>query len=119
MSSSREKTKKFLHEKLLFAEQIISRIIDENAFKPEDVISKLLLDIQSRLNGAKVSATKPDEYIELEDIYVNVIIGIMSQDLLAPDDEIKLLMQGIKKRVENFDEYFEKLEKGELKEPFL
>ena len=55
---------------------------------------------------------------ELQDIYVNLVIGVMSQDMLESSDEIDLLLSAIRKRIDNFDLYFEQLEKGTLKGPF-
>jgi hypothetical protein len=66
----------------------------------------------------KTSESGRIEYIELEDIYLNIMIGVMDQDQLSPDDEIKFLLESIRNRIERFDEYFEKLQKGLLKGPF-
>ena len=117
-TSLREKVKKQLLEKLQTAESIIAKIFGECRFKEDEKISVLLEDIQTRLNGAKVSADAQLQYAYLEDIYVNIFVGIMDQDMLSPQDEIVLLVKSIKKRIDNFDTYFAKLEKSELERPF-
>lgn len=117
--STRERVKKELHDKLSRADEIIAILIDEMNFQTDDKISKLIEEIQYRLKGIQVTAeTSRVHYQELEDMYLNIIIGIMDQDRLAPDDEAKFLIQSIRTRLEHFDVYFEKLQKGLLKGPF-
>jgi len=116
--SLREKVKKQLLEKLQVAESIIEKIFGECRFKEDEKISALLEDIQTRLQGAKISADAQLQYTYLEDIYVNMVVGIMDQDMLSSQDEIALLVESIKKRIDNFDLYFEKLEKNTLERPF-
>jgi len=114
----KDAAKKILYEKLKSAEALIAKIIDESSLKHDDEISVLLADIQSRLDGSRVPQGKKYDYLELENIYVNLIVGVMDQDLLTPDDKISLLFAAIHKRLNNFDVYFEKLRKNELKGPF-
>jgi hypothetical protein len=117
-ASLRDKVKEQLLEKLLAAESIITKIFEECSFKKDEKISVLFEDIQTRLNGVKVSADAQLQYAYLEDIYVNMLVGIMDQDMLSPQDKTVLLVESIKKRIDNFDMYFEKLEKNELERPF-
>jgi len=51
--------------------------------------------------------------------YVNIVVGVMDQDMLAPEDKLKLLVKATKVRIDNFDLYFEKLERNELEKPFM
>ncbi len=113
------KTKQLLYDKLKRAEYVIEKIMEEYALKPESRIELLISDIQQRISGAKVSSDEALHHTHLQDIYVNLINGIMIQDFLSQADEIKELISAVKKRLDNFDTYFEKLEKGELKGPFL
>ncbi|HEC87916.1 MAG TPA: hypothetical protein ENI52_01210 [Thermoplasmata archaeon] len=114
-----DKAKKLVYEKLKSAEALIAKIMDESSLKTDDEISLLLDDIQLRLVGSRVPIGKKYDYIELESIYVNIIVGVMDQDLLTPDDKISMLFASIHKRLANFDLYFEKLRKNDLKGPFM
>ena len=114
----RDKVKKQLADKLQAAESIIGKICNECQLKEDDKISVVLEDIQARLKGEKVSVDALLMHSYLEDIYVNMIVGIMDQDMLSSQDEIALLLRSIKKRIDNFEIYFERLEKNELKRPF-
>lgn len=116
--SLREKVKKQLFEKLEAAEYIIVKIVEECRFKDDEKIRALLEDIQTRLSGAKTSADFRLQHAYLEDIYVNMVVGIIDQDMLSSEDAIEILLSSIKKRIEYFDTYFEKLEKNELTRPF-
>ena len=113
----REKSKRLLYNKLKKAEETILMIMDERSFLPDDTIELLLADIQERLQGLR-PCTGLDAP-QLEELYVNMIIGVMSQDLLDVSDKLNLLMLSIKKRLQNFDLYFDQLEKGKMKRPFL
>ena len=115
----RGKVKKQLLEKLQAAESIIAKIFEECRFKEDEKISVLLEDIQARLRGEKVSADAHLQHAYLEDIYVNMVVGIMDQDMLSPQDKTTLLVKSIKKRTDNFDLYFEKLKRNELEKPFM
>jgi len=117
-ASLREKVKKQLLEKLQAAALIISKIAEECRFKEDEKISALLEDIQARLNGEKVSADTELQHAYLEDIYVNIVVGIMDQDMLSSQDEIVLLVKSIQKRIDYYDVYFKKLENNELERPF-
>jgi signal transduction protein with GAF and PtsI domain len=116
MSTPAEKAKKLLHDKLQSAESIVNRIMTESSLTPKDEIAALFTNIQERLKGIGISDDV--ELTQLEDVYVNLIVGVMSQDMLESDDEIKRLTEAIGKRIENFDQYFEQLEKGTLDGPF-
>jgi hypothetical protein len=117
--STRDKAKKELADKIARADEILGILIEEMNFQRDDLISKLIEEIQYRMRGIqKTSESGRIEYIELEDIYLNIMIGVMDQDQLSPDDEIKFLLESIRNRIERFDEYFEKLQKGLLKGPF-
>jgi hypothetical protein len=116
--SLRAKVKKQVQEKLHSAEAIIQKIIDECGFKENAKIDALLQDLQTRLRGEKISSDAQLQHAYLEDIYINMIVGIMDQDMLSPQDEISLLIQSIKKRIDHFETYFDQLEKNELKRPF-
>lgn len=113
-----EKTKQLLFDKLKRAEYVIEKIMEEYALQPENRIELLISNIQQRISGAKVSSDEALHHTHLQDIYANLIDGIMTQDLLSQEDEIVLLISAVKKRLEHFDLYFEKLRKGELKGPF-
>jgi hypothetical protein len=116
MSLTREKAKKILYDKLTAAERILNGVMDSCLLTPDDRISLLLSNIQVRLHGM---GDKEDAVLsELQDIYVNLIIGVMSQDMLESNDEIRLLSTAIRKRIDNFDPYFEQLEKGTFTGPF-
>lgn len=119
ISTPKERTKKLLYDKLKGAEEIVVKIMEECALEPNNMISLLLADIQERLSGSKISPDVGLQDAKLEDIYINVIEGVMIQELLAPDNDIKLLLSAIQKRLDNFDVYFDKFVKGELKGPFL
>lgn len=116
MSTLAEKAKKSLDDKLQSAESIIGKIMNEFSLTPADKIDALFMNIQERLEG--IGGSVDVELAQLEDVYVNLIIGVMSQDMLKSDDEISRLTAAIKKRVENFELYFEQLQKGTLKGPF-
>ena len=116
MTTSRDKTKNILRDKLERAENVIAGVMNEYALSPDDKIDLLLLNIQERVKNVAVS--DHDELSQLEDLYVNLIVGVMSQDMLAADDEIALLITAIRKRLDNLDLYYEQLEKGTLKGPF-
>ena len=116
MTTAREKTKSILYDKLTAAESIISEIMQSCALTSEDKISLLLANIQARLQG--IENDEKGSLAELQDIYVNLIIGVMGQDMLESSDEIKLLHAAIRKRIDNFDSYFEQLETGKFKGPF-
>ncbi len=118
-ASLRARVKKQLLEKLQAAESIIAKIFEECRFKEDEKISVLLEDIQTRLRGEKVSADAQLQHAYLEDIYVNMVVGIMDQDMLAPEDELEHLVNAIKVRIDNFDLYFEKLKSNELEKPFM
>ena len=118
-ASLRARVKKQLLEKLQAAESIIAKIFEECRFKEDEKISVLLEDIQTRLRGEKVSADAQLQHAYLEDIYVNMVVGIMDQDMLSPQDKTTLLVKSIKKRTDNFDLYFEKLDRNELEKPFM
>lgn len=116
MSTPAEKMKKLLHDKLQFTDSVISKIMAETSLTPEDKIAALFTNIQERLKG--IGGSENVEQAQLEDVYVNLIIGIMAQDMLGSDDQISRLTVAISKRIEHFDLYFEQLEKGTLKGPF-
>ena len=116
MSATRDKHKKILYDKLVSAEKAISEIMSTCSLVPEDKISLLLSNIHVRLHG--IEESEDVALAELQDIYVNLVIGVMSQDMLESSDEIDLLLSAIRKRIDNFDLYFEQLEKGTLKGPF-
>jgi len=116
MHTTREKTKKILYDKLTTAQRVISEIMTSCLLTSDDKIALLLSNIQVRLHG--IEDTEDETLLELQDIYVNLIIGVMSQDMLESSDEIGLLHAAISKRIENFDLYFEQLEKGTFKGPF-
>lgn len=118
-ASLREKVKKQLLEKLQATESIITKIFEECRFKEDEKISVLIEDIQTRLRGEKISADAQLQHAYLEDIYVNMVVGIMDQDMLVPENELKLLVNAIKVRINNFDLYFEKLKRNELRKPFM
>lgn len=117
-ASLRDKVRKQLLEKLQAAESVIEKICKECNLDDETKITVMLDDIQSRLKGEKVSTDAQLMHSYLEDIYVNMLVGIMDQDMLSPQDSISLLVRSIKKRIDNFECYFEKLEKNELERPF-
>ena len=112
------KTKQLLYDKLKMAEYVIDKIMEEYALKPESRIELLISNIQQRISGAKVSSDEALHHTHLQDIYANLIDGIMTQDLLTQADQIGSLISAVKMRLEYFDLYFEKLRKGELKGPF-
>ncbi len=114
----RGKTKQLLLDKLKRAEYVIEKIIEEYGLMPENRIELLISNIQQRISGAKVSSDEALHHTHLQDIYANLIDGIMTQDLLTQEDHIETLLSAVKKRLEHFDLYFEKLRKGELKGPF-
>ena len=116
MNTPPEKAKKSLHDKLQSAESIVGKIMNEFSLTPTDKIDALFMNIQERLRG--IGGSDDVELAQLEDVYVNLIIGVMSQDVLESDDEISRLTAAIRKRIENFELYFEQLEKGTLKSPF-
>jgi hypothetical protein len=116
MSTACEKTKKILYDKLTAAEKVISEIMVSCSLTPNDKIALLLSNIQVRIHG--MEDPEDETLSELQDLYVNLIIGVMSQDMLESTGEIGLLHTAIRKRIEDFDLYFEKLEKGTLKGPF-
>jgi hypothetical protein len=117
--STREKVKQDLYGKLTRADQILHILIDEMNFQRDEKISRIIEEIQYRLKGIQTTSESGRiEYIELEDMYLNVIIGVMDQDRLAPDDEVKFLIESVRNRIDHFDEYFDRLQKGTLKEPF-
>ena len=116
MCTTREKTKKILYDKLTAAERVINEIMHSCSLTSDDKIALLLSNIQVRLHGTEDS--EDELLVELQDIYLNLIIGVMSQDMLESSDEISLLHASIRKRIENFDLYFETLEKGTFKGPF-
>lgn len=117
--STRDKAKKELSDKLTRADDILRILMDEMNFKTDDLISKLIEEIQYRMKGIQTaSASGRIEYLELEDMYLNIIIGVMDQDQLAPDDEVKFLLESVRNRIDHFDTYFDKLQKGQLKGPF-
>ena len=116
MSTPADKTKKLLHDKLQFANVAISKIMSDHSLTPEDKIAVLFTNIQERLKG--IGGSDDVELIQLEDVYVNLIIGVMAQDTLGSDDQISRLTAAIGKRIEHFDRYFEQLEKGTLQHPF-
>ncbi len=76
----RNKNKHLLYEKLKEAEEIILSIMDERVFLPDDRIDLLLTDIQERLQGLRPCSGL--DAIQLEEVYVNLIMGVMNQDLL-------------------------------------
>lgn len=112
------KTKQLLYDKLKRAEYVIEKIIEEYGLLPENRIELLISNIQQRISGAKVSSDEALHHTHLQDIYANLIDGIMTQDLLTQEDQIESLIAAVKRRLEHFDLYFEKLRKGELKGPF-
>lgn len=116
MSTPEEKAKKILYDKLQYADTIIQKIMTEFSLASDDEIAKLFAEIQERLKG--IGGSDDTELALLEDVYVNVIVGIMSQDMLESKDAIGRLTAAIKKRIENFDLFFEQLEKGTLESPF-
>ena len=116
MCTTREKTKKILYDKLTAAETVINEMMTSCSLTSDDKIALLLSNIQIRLHG--IEDSEDETLHELQDIYVNLIIGVMSQDMLESSDEISLLYASIRKRIEKFDLYFEKLEKGTFKGPF-
>lgn len=116
MSTTREKNKKILYDKLTYAEKVIGEIMTTCSLSPEDKLGLLLSNIYFRLRG--VEGSQDVASVELQDIYVNLIIGVMSQDMLESSDEISLLQAAIKKRIDDFEHYFEQLEKGPFKGPF-
>lgn len=93
--------------------------MEERSFEPDNRIKDLMEDLQERLSGSRVTVMQKLEYIELEDLYLNVIVGVIDQDMLTPEDTIQLLIMSMTKRLDNFDEYFEKLTKNELKKPYV
>lgn len=115
MHTTREKTKKILYDKLTTAQRVIGEIMTSCSLTSDDKIALLLSHIQVNLHG--IEDSEDESLLELRDIYVNLIIGVMSQDMLESSDDISLLDAAIRKRIENFDLYFEKLEKG-TKGPF-
>jgi hypothetical protein len=116
MSTSHEKAKKILYEKLEYADSLIQKIMTESSLTSEEEIGTLFTNIQERLKG--IPGTDDAELPKIEDVYVNLIIGIMSQDMLESKDDIGRLITAIKKRIEHFDRYFTQLEKGTLQSPF-
>ena len=116
MTTPHEKTKNILREKLECAENVIAAMMNECALSPDDKIDLLLLNIQERIKNVGVSDN--DELSQLEDVYVNLIVGVIAQDMLTEGDEISLLIAAIGKRLDNLDLYLEQLEKGPLKGPF-
>ena len=116
--SLRAKVRKQLLEKLQAAELVIEKLCHECNIDDDAKITAILEDIQSRLKGEKVSSDALLIHSYLEDIYVNMIVGIMDQDMLSPQDKIALLVKAIKRRIDNFDIYFERLEKNALEKPF-
>jgi len=116
MSTAREKLKKILYDKLVAAERVMNEIMTSCSLTPEDKIALLLSNIQVRLHG--IGNTEDAVLSELQDIYVNLIIGVMSQDMLESTNEIVSLSTAIRKRLDNFELYFEHMEKGTLTRPF-
>jgi len=116
MCTTSEKTKKILYDKLTAAERVVNEMMASCSLTSDDKIALLLSNIRVRLHGREDS--EDESLVELQDIYVNLIIGVMSQDMLESSDEISLLYASIQKRIENFDLYFEQLEKGTFKNPF-
>jgi len=116
MRTTREKTKKILYDKLTTAQRVVDEMMTSCSLASDDKISMLLSNIQVRLHG--IEDSEDESLLELQDIYVNLIIGVISQDMLESTDEINLLHAAIKKRIENFDLYFEQLEKDTFKGPF-
>lgn len=116
MATARDKAKRILYDKLTAAENAVSEIMSSCSLTPDDKIALLLSNIQVRLHG--MDHSENEALIELQDLYVNLIIGVMSQDMLESTDEINLLNTALRRRIEDFDLYFEKLEKGTLNGPF-
>lgn len=117
--TARDKAKRALFEKIESAQQVILKVMEEGSFESDDAIKLLIDDLQERLSGSRVTVLQKIEYVELEDLYLNVIVGVIDQDMLTPEDAIELLLASISKRLDNFDEYFEKLAKNELPKPYV
>ena len=116
MSAPQEKAKKILYDKLQYADTLIGKIMAESSLTPSDEIGTLFTHIQERLKG--IGGSDDVELTQIEDVYVNLIVGIMSQDMLESKDAIGRLIAAVKKRIEHFDRYFAELGKGTLKSPF-
>lgn len=116
MSSTPGRAKEILYGKLTSAEMVVNEIMTSCSLVSEDKIALLLSNIQIRLHG--IGDTDYAALSELQDIYVNLIVGVMHQDMLESSDEIGLLSAAIRKRIDNFDLFYEQLEKGTFKGPF-
>lgn len=114
--SNRDKTKNLLYDKLTAADRIVNEVMAACSLAPEDKISLLLSNIQIRLHG--IENSEDATLLELQDIYVNLIIGVMCQDMLESSDEIQMLSSALRKRIDDFDLYFDQIEKGTFKGPF-
>ncbi len=112
------KTKQLLYDKLKRAAYVIAKIMEEYSLTPGDRIEVLISQIQQRISGATVSSDEALHHTQLEDVYANLIEGVMVQDFLTPEDNIKSLVSSVQNRLDNFEIYFEKLQKGKLKGPF-
>jgi len=116
MLTSREKIRQTLHSKLESADKAIALVMTTCSLTPSDNIGLLLSNIQAKLYG--IEDKEDTVLIELQDIYVNLIMGVMSQDMIESSEDIELLLSAIRKRIDNFDLYFEQLETGTFRGPF-
>jgi hypothetical protein len=116
VTASREKNKKILYDRLTTAERTISEMMQSCALTSEDKISLLLNNMQVRLQG--IESAENGSLSELQDIYVNLIIGVMAQDMLESSDQIEMLCAAVRKRIDNFNSYFEQLQTGTFNGPF-
>ena len=116
MLTSREKIKQTLHSKLETADNAIAEVMTTCSLTPGDNIGLLLSNIQAKLYG--IEDKEDAALIELQDIYVNLIMGVMSEDMIESSDDIGSLQSAIRKRIDNFDRYFEQLEAGTFNGPF-
>jgi hypothetical protein len=113
--SSEDRAQQLLCDKLKLSFDTMQLILNEGVIEHDDKIKTLLDDIQLRIDGVKPFLI---DRASLQDIYCNGIIGVMNQDMLAPDDTIDLLLRSFQNRLDHFDDYYKRLKRNELHGPY-
>ena len=113
-----DRARKTMQVNFNLARGLIHQIIEQSMLEPEDRLSKFLEALEKRIQETMHNPEQCGEASVLEEIHNNVIVGIMTQDLIAMDDPIDSLLHALQNRIDHFDDYFMKLKNSALKGPY-
>jgi len=127
----KSKNKALLFEKLKAAKKVVEEIVSEYLLKENDKIGTLFLNLSQKIEkfkSLKDKAIRRNDFLnrfiyEIEYNHYNHLQNIINlitlEDFHTFDDTIDWLLRSINWRLEDFDNYWDMLEKGEIKNPYL